>query len=111
MYSLFIAFHPNLETLTAERPARPATRTPVERQLTRMLLDPVGSTVGAANKPHELHISDQSASATLRFLGSAGSPHFVVHAKPTHAWEPKAADHRYSFKCWVPRVLVIQNID
>lgn len=70
----------------AERPAPP---TPVERQLTRMPLDPVASTVKAANKVRKLHISSQSAHATLRILGSAGSPHFVVHAKPPRLGSPK----------------------
>lgn len=72
-----------------KRPARTATPTPVERQLTHTPLDPVGSTVKAANKVRKLHISDQSAFATLRILGSAGSPYFVVHAKPPRLGSPR----------------------
>lgn len=38
---------------------------------------------------HEVHITSQSAPATLRIQGSAGSPHFAVYAKPPGFGSPK----------------------
>lgn len=75
--------------LTAEESGSPRVGTAVKRQLTRTLLLPVGSILKAANQICGLHTYSQSTSATLRVLGSAGSPHFDVHAEPPRLGSPK----------------------
>lgn len=95
IYTKITTITPVYAYLHTERSPRSETSCSFQRQLTRMALNPVGWTLEAANKPHELHTSSQSTCATLRILGNAGSPYFDVHAGlRLRRWEPKGGDHQ-----------------